>query len=168
MDRNLGKLQEMVRDREAWNGAVHGATKSRTLWRCWRSEFLLGISQFKTTSLDFPGGPVVENVPVNTGEMRSIPGPGRFHTPKNLPAMQETQVQSLGREDPLEKGMATHSRTLAWRIPWTERLNNNNIPYLANPNPSLLAKPRDWMRTEAFLSLQYSSDGRSISGQGEG
>ena len=39
---------------------------------------------------------------------------------KNLPAMQETQVQSLGREDPLEKGMATHSSILAWRIPWTE------------------------------------------------
>ena len=42
---------------------------------------------------------------------------------KNLPAiqkMQETQVQSLGREDPLEEGMATHSSTLAWRIPGTE------------------------------------------------
>ena len=39
---------------------------------------------------------------------------------KNLPAMWETQVQSLGREDPLEKGTATHSGTLAWRIPWTE------------------------------------------------
>ena len=39
---------------------------------------------------------------------------------KNLPAMQETQVQSLGWEDPLEKGMATHSRILAWRIPWTQ------------------------------------------------
>ena len=39
---------------------------------------------------------------------------------KNLPAMQETQVQSLGREDPLEKGMVTHSSILAWRIPWTE------------------------------------------------
>ena len=39
---------------------------------------------------------------------------------KNLPAMQETQVQSLGWEDPLEKGMATHSITLAWKIPWTE------------------------------------------------
>ena len=38
----------------------------------------------------------------------------------NLPAMQETQVQSLGREDPLETGMATHSSILAWRIPWTE------------------------------------------------
>ena len=39
---------------------------------------------------------------------------------KNLPAMQETQVQSLGQEDLLEKGMATHSSLLAWRIPWTE------------------------------------------------
>ena len=38
----------------------------------------------------------------------------------NLPAMQETRVQSLGREDPLEKGMAIRSRILAWRIPWTE------------------------------------------------
>ena len=39
---------------------------------------------------------------------------------KNLPMMQEMQVQSLGWEDPLEKGMATHSSVLAWRIPWTE------------------------------------------------
>ena len=39
---------------------------------------------------------------------------------KNLPAMQETWVQSLGQEDPLEKGMATHSSILAWKIPWTE------------------------------------------------
>ena len=41
---------------------------------------------------------------------------------KNLPAMQETQVGSLSWEDPLEKGMATHSSILAWRIPWTEEL----------------------------------------------
>ena len=39
---------------------------------------------------------------------------------KNLPAMQEIQVRSLGQEDPLENGMATHSSILAWRIPWTE------------------------------------------------
>ena len=42
---------------------------------------------------------------------------------KNLPAMQETWVQSLGQEDPLEKGMATHSSILTWRIPWTEELD---------------------------------------------
>ena len=41
-------------------------------------------------------------------------------TVKNLPAMKETQVQPLGQEDPLENGMAIHSSTLAWRIPWTE------------------------------------------------
>ena len=41
-------------------------------------------------------------------------------TVKNLTATQETWVRSLGREDPLEKEMATHSRILAWRIPWTE------------------------------------------------
>ena len=44
---------------------------------------------------------------------------------KNLPTMQETQktrVQSLGREDPLEDEMATHSSILAWKIPWTEKL----------------------------------------------
>ena len=39
---------------------------------------------------------------------------------KDPPAMQETQVPSLGREDPLEEKMATHSSTLSWRIPWTE------------------------------------------------
>ena len=41
-------------------------------------------------------------------------------TVKNPPTMQETKVQSLGREDALEKGMATYSSILAWRIPWTE------------------------------------------------
>ena len=51
-----------------------------------------------TTSLGFPGG----------------------SEEKNLPAVQETHVWSLGREDPLEKGMTTHSSILAWRIPWTE------------------------------------------------
>ena len=39
---------------------------------------------------------------------------------KSLPAMQETRVRSLGQEDPLEKGMDTHSSMLAWRVPWTE------------------------------------------------
>ena len=39
---------------------------------------------------------------------------------KRLPTMQETRIQSLGQEDPLEKEMATHSSTLAWKIPWTE------------------------------------------------
>ena len=41
---------------------------------------------------------------------------------KHLPAMRETQFRSLGQEDPLEKEMATHFSTLAWKIPWTEEL----------------------------------------------
>ena len=45
---------------------------------------------------------------------------------KNLPAMQETKVLSLDREDPLEKEMATHSSILAWRIPWTEEPGERN------------------------------------------
>ena len=43
------------------------------------------------------------------------------HKVKNLPAMQKTQVQSLGQEDPLEKEMTTYSSVLAWRIPWTKK-----------------------------------------------
>ena len=71
----------------------------------------------------------------NAGDLGSIPGSGRLldkemathsraslvaQMVKNLPTMQETWVQSLGWEDPLEKGMATPSNILAWRIPWTE------------------------------------------------
>ena len=48
---------------------------------------------------------------------------------KNLPAMQDTQVQSLGQEDSLEKGMATHSSILAWRIPWTEESGRLHSPW---------------------------------------
>ena len=74
----------------------------------------------------------------NAGDLSSIPGSGRStgegigypfqyswvslvaQLVKNLSAMQETWIWFLGQEDPLEKGMVTHSSTLAWRIPWTE------------------------------------------------
>ena len=46
---------------------------------------------------------------------------------KNLPAVQETQVQSLGQEDPLEKEMATHSNILTWRNPWTEEPGRHSL-----------------------------------------
>ena len=49
---------------------------------------------------------------------------------KNLPAKQETRVRSLGQEDPLEKGMATHSSILAWRIPWTEE--PGGLPFMGS------------------------------------
>ena len=84
---------------------------------------------------------VVKNPPTNADDERDTglipelgrsPGGGNINplqyswasrmtqTVKNLPAMQQTCVRSLGWEDPLEKGMATHSTILAWRIPWTE------------------------------------------------
>ena len=50
---------------------------------------------------------------------QAFPG-GSDRMVKNLPAVQETQIWSLGREDGLEEGMATHSSILTWRIPWTE------------------------------------------------
>ena len=53
-------------------------------------------------------------------ELLDYGAPLMSQTVKNLPAMQETRVQSLGQEDPLEKEMATHSSILAWRILWTE------------------------------------------------
>ena len=49
-------------------------------------------------------------------------------TVKNLPAMHKTWVQSLGQEDPLKKGMATHSSVLAWRIPWQRSLTGYLLP----------------------------------------
>ena len=97
----------------AWSGQSTGVSasasfppkKSQDNWGCTNSEAPLGatknlfyfLSSFLThgASLVAPMG-------------------------KNLPAMQETQVQYLGWEDPLEKGIATHSSILAWRIPWTE------------------------------------------------
>ena len=60
-------------------------------------------------------------------------------TIKNLPAMQEPQVQSLGLKDPLEKGMATCSGILAWRIPWTEEPGR---PQTAGHN--LATKQEQW------------------------
>ena len=83
----------------------------------------------------FPGSSAGEESAGNTGGCSLIPGSGRYprerigyplqyswaslvvHLVKNPPAMWETWVQSLGWEDRLEKGMATHSRILAWRVP---------------------------------------------------
>ena len=87
--------------------------------------------------LGFPGGSAGKESASTAGDLGSIPGSGRSpgegtgyplqyswaslvaQTVKNLPAMQETWVPSLGWEDPLEKARATHSSVLAWRSPWT-------------------------------------------------
>ena len=71
---------------------------------------------------------------------------------KHLPAMWETPVQSLGQEDPLEKEMATHSSTLAWKIPWTEkpgRLQSMGWQRVGhNLATSLTSLPKDKQRLE--------------------
>ena len=90
MDMGLGGLQEFAMDREAWSAVIHGVTKSRTRLSNW-AELILN-------SPGFLDGSAV----------------------KNWPAMQEIVVRSLGREDPIEKEMATYSSFLAWEIPWTE------------------------------------------------
>ena len=62
---------------------------------------------------------------------------------KNLPAMQKTQVWSLGQEDPLEMKMATHSRTLAWKIPWTEEPGGATVHGVA--------KSKTWLSNFTFF-----------------
>ena len=71
-------------------------------------------------------------------------------TAKNLPAMQVTQVQSLGWEDPLGKEMATHSNTLAWRIPWTEE--PGGLPSIGSKRVG-----HDWVTNTSFLPCINSS-----------
>ena len=79
------------------------------------------------------------------------------HTVKNLPAMQENQVQSLGWEDPLEKGMATHPRILAWRIPWTEE--PGDLQSMGSQRVG-----HNWMTNIFTLSLFHMYDIISVSG----
>ena len=87
--------------------------------------------------MGFPDSSVGKESACNVGDPGSIPGSGRSpgegmgyplqyawaslvaQLVKNLPATRETPVRSLGWEDPVEKEKATHSRILAWRIPWT-------------------------------------------------
>ena len=83
---------EISMDRKAWQAIVHGVAKSQTR---------LG-DQVQHSTKTMRGASLVAQML------------------KNLPAMQETQVLSLGQEDPLEKGISTHSSVLAWKIPWTE------------------------------------------------
>ena len=53
-----------------------------------------------------------------------FPGSSAVKNPPAMQELQETRVQSLGREDPLEEGITTHSSTFAWKIPWTEEVGS--------------------------------------------
>ena len=91
MDVNLSELRELVMGREACHAAVRGVAKSRTQ-----------LSDWTELNLKKAGASQVAQIV------------------KYFPEMREIWLRSLGQEDPLEKGMATHSSVLAWRIPWTE------------------------------------------------
>ena len=118
---------------------VLGSKTSRSvcLSPCVRTRLHLEDYCLTYNSMGFPHSQVGKESTCNAGDPSSIPGSGRSagerigyplqyswaslmaQLVKNLPAMQETWVQSLDCEDPLEKGKATHSSILAWRIPWT-------------------------------------------------
>ena len=95
MDTSLSKLQETVKDRETWRAAVHEVTTSQTRLRDWTAA---------NTYTQGRASLVAQMV-------------------KNLPPKQEIWVRSLGQEDTLEKGIATHFSFLAWRIPCTKELD---------------------------------------------
>ena len=95
--------QENPTDRGAWQAAVHGVTKS---WTQLKRLSTLAFNWIKINQL-FIWHPLCSFLVAQTV--------------KNLPAMQETWIWSLGWKDPLEKEMATHSSILAWRIQWIEK-----------------------------------------------
>ena len=74
---------------------------------------------------------------------------------KNLPATQETWVQSLGQEDPLEKGMATHFRVLAWGIPGTEEPDRLQSLELQRVRHNWATNTLTWFLTQTIPSLLY-------------
>ena len=84
------------------------------------------------------------------------------HTVKNLPAMQETRVQALGQEDPLEKRMATHSSILAWRIPIISSIISNLAEKAMAPHSSTLAWKIPWTaepgRLQSMALLRVGHD----------
>ena len=130
-------------DGRAWWAAVHGVTKSRTQLSNFTFAFHFHALEKKMAT---HSNVLAWRIP-GTGEPGGLPSMGSHRVGhdwsdsaavaaahsevsslvaqkvKNLPAMWEIWVQSLGWEDPLENGMATHSSTLAWRIPWTEAPN---------------------------------------------
>ena len=102
---------ENPRDGGAWWAAVYGVSQSRTWLKRLSGSILLSFYSFYEL---FPRK-------ISVRPLDCCLNPLRTHLLRGcLPAMQETWVWSLGQEDPLEKGMATYSSILAWRIPWTE------------------------------------------------
>ena len=122
---SLSKRQITVKDREAWP-AVCGVVKSRTWLGNWTTatimESLCCTCETNTTLwINYICIKIKKKKrTISSGHSDIQLGASLVAQMKHLPAMRETQVWSLGWEDPLEKEMATHSTILAWKIPWTE------------------------------------------------
>ena len=118
MDMSLSELRELVMDREDWRAVIHGVAKSRTRLSDWTElnwEHYAKWKQQLSRTIHWFYVYEMSRIGSTRGGASLV-----AQMVKNLPAMWETQVWSLGREDPLEKGIATHSSIFAWRIPWTE------------------------------------------------
>ena len=137
---------------------------------CYLLFYLLSdwLDYFSEVYLGFPGNSAGKEFACNAGGPGSIPGSGRspgegtvypfqyfsaslaVQMIKNLPAMQETWVRSLGWEDPLEEGMATHSNILAWRIP----IDRGAWPAIVHVVAKGQTGLSDWLCMNSILPLQ--------------
>ena len=92
---------------------------------------------------------------LNKGKVRSTSASPRTQTVKNLFAMPETRVQSLGREDPLETGMTTHSCIPAWEIPWT-RVTKGDSLWVTGSQGHKELDTTDWLTLSLFGSMKQT------------
>ena len=139
--------------------------------------FAYAVKNWLVKSLGFPDSSVGKESICSAGDPGSIPGSGRSgegigyplqyswaslvaQLVKNLPAMQEAWIQSLGWEDPLGKGKATHSRTLAWKIPWTtQSMGSQRVTHNWATVTKLVKKyiPRENLKLTLIMSLRYTA-----------
>ena len=123
---------------QIWMDVKDGESSRYRMKLCCNTLKPRSLSVLRGSEKGFPGSSTAKESACNAGDPSLIPGSGRSagegivyplqdswaslvaQTIKNMPAMQETWVQYLGWEEPLEKKTATHSSILAWRIPWTE------------------------------------------------
>ena len=178
-------------DGGAWKAAVHGVAEGRTRLRDFTFTFMYWRRKWQPTPVFLPGesqgqGSLMgcrlwgsHRVGHNWSDLAAAASLVA-QSVKNLPAVQETRVQSLGWEDPLEKATAIHSSILAWKISWTEEpgglqsmgsqrvghdwATNTNTSYYARQSKesrlNCTIRRRQWQATPVFC-LENPMDGGS-------